>query len=64
MGYAALLHCARKGFGDSSRCATEAAPSRLMAEQGRYSAAAVSAPAQRLALRGAMNDNEVWHSLA
>ena len=53
MGYAALLYWARKGFGYSSRRTTNAAPSRLTAEQGRYSAAAVNATAQRLAVRDA-----------
>ena len=59
MGYAAHLRCARKGFGYFSTRAAEATPSRLTAEQGRYSAAAVNATAQRLAARGAVNTSGV-----
>jgi len=49
--------CAGREFGHFCRHATEATPSRLTAEQGRYSAAAVNATAQRLAVRGAVNTN-------
>ena len=59
MGYAAFLRCARKGFGYSSWRTTDATPFRLTAEQGRYSTAAASATAQRLALRGAVNTNDL-----
>ena len=59
MGYAAHLRCARKGFGYFSTRAAEATPSRLTAEQGRYSAAAANATVQRLAERGAGHTNGV-----
>ena len=41
------------------RTGRDATPSRLTAEQGRYSAAAASATAQRLDARGAMNCSDV-----
>ena len=53
------LNLQAKTRGFSSGRATEAAPSRLTAEQRRYSAAAVSATVQRLATRGAVNANSV-----
>ncbi len=53
------LYLQAKTRGFSSGRATEAAPSRLTEEQGRYSAAAVSATVQRLAARGAVNTNPV-----
>ena len=40
------------------RCATKAIPSRLTAEQGRYSAAAGCTTNQRLAARGAASGNQ------
>ena len=52
-------HLQERTRGFFSGRATEATPSRLTAEQGRYSAAAVNATAKRLAARGAVNANSV-----
>jgi hypothetical protein len=57
------LYLQAKTRGFPSGRATEGTASRLKAEQGRYSAAAVNATDQRLAARGAANTNGVDPSL-